>query len=34
MVGTLKFEMQQWKEALELFGEARLVEKFFHPILH
>ena len=26
MVGTLKFEMQQWKEALELFGEARLAE--------
>ena len=29
MVGTLKFEMQQWKEALELFGEARFVEVFF-----
>jgi hypothetical protein len=28
MVGTLKFEMQQWKEALELFGEARFVEVF------
>ena len=29
MVGTLKFEMQQWKEALELFGEARFVEVLF-----
>ncbi|XP_028395566.1 signal recognition particle subunit SRP68-like [Dendronephthya gigantea] len=25
MLGTLKFEMQQWKEALELFGEARTI---------
>lgn len=25
MVGSLKFEMQQWKEALELFGEARTI---------
>jgi hypothetical protein len=29
MVGTLKFETQQWKEALELFGEARSVKYNF-----